>query len=537
MELHIPTMFAMLIIGCITLAVSILAASEQHAQDGLREWGLSLCVLALGYILLALRNIIPDFLSIVCSNTLFSASFAIFYYAAHKFLGTCPRHYWLLYGPPLLICIGMLLFLDSISTRVVIFNTIFIFQGLLVQKILLSKKFNFPVNGRNLIILGIFFTNIALVWKFYVAIAEPDRIKTIFLSSPSQIALNIISFVSLIMVSNGFALMTKERSDAALRKAALLDKMTGCWNRVRIEEILQQEMARMHRYGHPAALLMMDLDEFKKVNDRFGHLAGDEVLREFGRLLRTDLRATDVPGRWGGEEFIVVLPSSTYFDAVTVAEHIRKLFEKITFSFCAAVTVSIGVAACRSTDSMDEWIKRADTALYKAKLNGRNQVRVEDLDGSISNFICSPSNALRLHWSQTYECGNEEIDQQHRQLFATVNNLLQLDSSNADKKAITAAVEGLLADTVEHFQFEEHILTQIGYPDAPSHLQAHERLLDRANVLLTQFQRDGAGLSALLRFVIYELTAQHIMIDDKCFGKIEAAAPETPAPARSADHG
>ena len=65
MELHIPTMFAMLIIGCITLAVSILAASEQHAQDGLREWGLSLCVLALGYILLALRNIIPDFLSIV----------------------------------------------------------------------------------------------------------------------------------------------------------------------------------------------------------------------------------------------------------------------------------------------------------------------------------------------------------------------------------------------------------------------------------------------------------------------------------------
>ena len=530
MELHIPTMFVMLIIGCITLAVSTLAASERHAQDGLREWGLALCVLALGYILLALRNIIPDFLSIVCANTLFSSSFAIFYYAAHKFLGTCPRYNWLLYGPPLLICIGMLLFLDSIVIRVLIFNAIFIFQGILVLKILLSKKFNFSVNGRNLIILGISFIIIALVWKFYVAIAEPSLVKTIFISSPSQVALNIVTFISLIMVSNGFALMTKERSDAALRKAASLDKLTGCWNRVRIEEILQQEMARMNRYGHPAALLMMDLDEFKKINDQFGHLAGDEVLRGFGRLLRTDLRATDVPGRWGGEEFIVVLPSSTFFDAVTMAEHIRERMESLIFSFGAMVTVSIGVAACRSTDSMEEWIKRADLALYRAKIDGRNQTNVEDLEGSISNFICSTSSALRLQWSESYECGHEEIDQQHRNLFAAVNNLLQLDSSGADKMEIGVAVEGLLADTVEHFQFEEHILNQIEYQDAPSHLQAHQRLLDRANILLAQFQRDGADLATLLRFMIYELTAQHIMIDDRCFGKIDAAAPPASSP-------
>ena len=169
-------------------------------------------------------------------------------------------------------------------------------------------------------------------------------------------------------------------------------------------------------------------------------------------------------------------------------------------------------------------------ALYRAKIGGRNQVIVEDLDGSISNFICSPSSALRLQWSDTYECGHDEIDRQHRNLFATVNNLLQLDSSGADKKTIDAAVEGLLADTVEHFQFEEYILNQIGYPDAPSHTQAHQHLLGRANVLLTQYQRNGADLAALLRFMIYELTAQHIMIDDRCFGKIDAAAPEIPAP-------
>ena len=83
---------------------------------------------------------------------------------------------------------------------------------------------------------------------------------------------------------------------------------------------------------------------------------------------------------------------------------------------------------------------------------------------------------------------------------------------------------------MEHFQFEERILSQIGCPDAPAHMQAHQHLLDRANILLAQFQRDGADIAALLHFMIYELTAQHIMIDDRCFGKIDAAAPEIPAP-------
>lgn len=530
MEFHIPTMFVMLVAGCITLAVSALAASERHAGDGLREWGLALCIHATSYILFALRETIPDFLSIVCANALFSISYAIFYYAVHIFLGVHPKYRFLFWGPPLIITVGVLVFFDSVIFRVLLVNAMLALQGFLVQKALLSYKFDFSVRGRNLMLFGIGLSIITLAWKFCVAIVAPHQIMSIFQTSPVQVTLYIVTFISLIMVSTGFALMAKERSDAALRKAALLDRLTGCWNRVRIEEILQQEMARMHRYGHPVTLLMLDLDNFKRINDQFGHLAGDEVLRGFGRMLRTDIRATDVPGRWGGEEFVVVLPSSTFFDAVTLAEHIRDHLEKFSFSFNSRVTVSIGVAACRATDTVEEWMQRADMALYRAKIGGRNQVIVEDLDGSISNFICSPSSALRLQWSDTYECGHDEIDRQHRNLFATVNNLLQLDSSGADKKTIDAAVEGLLADTVEHFQFEEYILNQIGYPDAPSHIQAHQHLLDRANVLLAQYQRNGADLAALLRFMIYELTAQHIMIDDRCFGKIDAAAPEIPAP-------
>ena len=516
----------MLVAGCITLAVSALAASERHACDGLREWGLALCVHATSYILFALRGLIPDLLSIVCANAFFSISYSIFYYAIHVFLGIQPRRRWLLWAPPLVTTIAVFIFIDNTVVRVLLVNAMLASQGYLVQKLLLSHKFDFPVRGRNLMVFGIALSLVALAWKFFTAIVTPDQVMSIFLSSPAQLTLYIITFISLIMVSNGFALMAKERSDASLRRAALLDGLTGCWNRVRIEEILHQEMARLRRYGHPAALLMLDLDKFKQINDQYGHLAGDEVLRGFGRLLCTQIRATDVPGRWGGEEFIIVLPSSTFFDAVTLAEHLREHLSKLRFTFGAAITTSIGVAACRPADSVEEWIKRADLALYRAKINGRDQVKVEDLEGSVDNFMCGASRSLLLQWSKTYECGHAEIDQQHRNLFARANELLQMNGNNADKEHIALTIKALLEETIAHFKYEERILENIGHPDASAHAQSHQRLLEKTNILFSKFQRGGAELTDLLHFMIYELTAQHIMIDDRCFGKINIPEPE-----------
>ena len=526
MELHIPTIFVMLIAGCITLAVSALAASEKNAGDGLREWGLALCVHATSYILFALRGSIPDFLSIVCANSFFSISYAIFFYSIHIFMGIRPCKRWIFWGPPLLMTAGVLLVIENTTARVLWVNAILAFQGCQVAHLLLTHKFDFPVRGRNLMIFGITLSQVALAWKFYAGLSTPDQVMSIFLTTPVQLTLYLITFISLIMVSCGFALMAKERSDASLRRAALLDGLTGCWNRVRIEEILQHELDIMRRYGHPAALLMLDLDMFKQINDQFGHLAGDEVLRGFGRLLRTDIRATDVPGRWGGEEFIVVLPSSTFFDGVTLAEHLRERLTNLNFSFGAIVTASIGVAACRPNDKVDDWIKRADQALYRAKVNGRNQVIIEDLSGSIENYLSSASRTLHLQWSKTYECGHAEIDQQHRNLFAKANQLLQMNSKNASKENIATIIKELLEDTVAHFAYEEQILEQLAHPDTSVHALSHRRLLDKTNILLDKLQRGGADLAALLHFMIYELTAQHTIIDDRSFGKIAISEAE-----------
>jgi diguanylate cyclase (GGDEF) domain/hemerythrin-like metal-binding domain len=528
-ELHIPTIFVMLIAGCVALAVSALATSEKDSGDGLREWGLALCVHATSYILFALREVIPSFLSVVCANSLFSISYSIFLYAIHIFLGIRPRHRWLFGVPPLILTLEVIIFRDNIPMRVVLVNSMLLFQAYFVQHVLLAHKFDFPVRGRNLMVFGIALSLIALAWKFYAGLAMPEQVMSIFLTTPVQLTLYLVTFISLIMVSNGFALMAKERSDASLRKAALLDKLTSCWNRVRIEEILTQEISRMHRYGTPASMLMLDLDKFKQVNDQFGHLAGDEVLSVFGRLLHADIRATDVPGRWGGEEFIVVLPSSTFFDAVTLAEHIRERLTALSFSFGAVVTVSIGVAACRPTDTVEEWIKRADLALYRAKVNGRNQVMVEDLSGSIDNYMCSASRTLHLQWNKTYECGHAEIDNQHKNLFMMANKLLQLNDEKANKENIAAEIRTMIEATIAHFRYEERILKQVAHQGLSPHTHSHQRLLEKTNNLLDRLQSGSAEIGTLLHFMIYELTAQHIMIDDRYFGKISTIEPE-PAP-------
>ncbi len=169
-----------------------------------------------------------------------------------------------------------------------------------------------------------------------------------------------------------------------LDKIANKDILTGLYNRKKIIEILRRELARAKRYNRPLSILLIDIDDFKKINDTYGHNFGDKILREFARLLRMSLRKLDYSGRWGGEEFIVILPETDKENAVKVAEKIRNLtanyFEEI---YGKKITISIGLTEFKHWDkeSIDliiyEIIEIADNALYKAKRDGKNKVAVK----------------------------------------------------------------------------------------------------------------------------------------------------------------
>jgi len=165
-----------------------------------------------------------------------------------------------------------------------------------------------------------------------------------------------------------------------LEKLATIDSLTGVYNRRVILRKLDEEIGRAKRYREELSLSMLDIDHFKKVNDQYGHLIGDEVLEKIATLVRQNIRRSDTVGRYGGEEFVVILPTVDLVSAVDVAERIRKTIKaaemKDSHENMFGVTVSQGLSSYKPGDSGQSLISRADDAMYKAKENGRNRVEV-----------------------------------------------------------------------------------------------------------------------------------------------------------------
>jgi diguanylate cyclase (GGDEF)-like protein len=179
---------------------------------------------------------------------------------------------------------------------------------------------------------------------------------------------------------------TRDLLDAyrRLEHVAVHDRLTGLHNRIRLDEKLSQEIKRARRYGSRIALVLIDVDRFKEINDRYGHLAGDQVLMRLGALIRDSLRETDAGGRWGGEEFLLVLPETGAAEAVRLAERIRQAFARERFRFedeDIGLSVSCGVAEHRQGDDAETLFARTDRALYRAKRQGRDRTQAADPDG------------------------------------------------------------------------------------------------------------------------------------------------------------
>lgn len=167
---------------------------------------------------------------------------------------------------------------------------------------------------------------------------------------------------------------------AALQEQLIRDSLTGLYNRRYLDDAIERELSRATREGNPVTLAILDIDYFKQVNDKYGHPAGDEVLRTVGKMLRDHTRASDIPCRMGGEEFVVMLPNMGLEDAKVRAEKLRALFAETDIIFgqlTIKATISIGLASYPTHGrSASELIRLADAALYQAKQNGRNQVAI-----------------------------------------------------------------------------------------------------------------------------------------------------------------
>ena len=159
-----------------------------------------------------------------------------------------------------------------------------------------------------------------------------------------------------------------------LEVLSVTDTLTGLFNRMKLDDRLEQEIKRSERYNSAFSVVMLDIDHFKVVNDEYGHLVGDQVLQQLSEILRTHVRETDTLGRWGGEEFLIITPQNELEGAMILAEKLRLAVSGYEFPAVGSKTCSFGVASLLPGERGEELLARADAALYRAKTEGRNRV-------------------------------------------------------------------------------------------------------------------------------------------------------------------
>ena len=216
---------------------------------------------------------------------------------------------------------------------------------------------------------------LARIWRTggQIRILAEYNIKELLRLNDSVLELNRASAAA--QLDTAQANLRLQQREAEIRTLSLTDQLTRVGNRRRLEQALEEEISRAGRSGAKLSALMADLDHFKRVNDTYGHGAGDKVLETFGDILRGNTRPTDVLGRYGGEEFVVLMPNTTREQAVISAERLRMtLASTLIAPLAEPITVSIGAVEFVPRESGAALLHRVDEALYEAKRSGRNRV-------------------------------------------------------------------------------------------------------------------------------------------------------------------
>lgn len=194
-----------------------------------------------------------------------------------------------------------------------------------------------------------------------------------------KIILPLLFIIIVVVISNrklNKEIKKRKVIEEKLNKVANLDSLTNVYNRRKIESIYNRELIRVKRYKRELSLIFLDIDDFKLINDKFGHAIGDEVLIKITSVIKNNIRTTDYFGRWGGEEFVIILPETNKIKAANVGHILKNKISSTDFNIDKEVTCSFGVSQFVETDSADSLLTRADDAMYYVKRNGKNDVKV-----------------------------------------------------------------------------------------------------------------------------------------------------------------
>lgn len=385
MNLDIATLFIvavfMLALGGLLLTFAWLQNRQAYA---LAWWGAAYLIMTPATALFGWRGQIPDFWSIDIANALFALGYAALWSGARVFGNRAPKLVWAVAGAVVwLIACRFDSFVASAPARVVLASLWVAAYTLLFFWELWRDRHDGLISRWPLLaVLGchatLFLVRIPLAWDMpFPPGSQPQ----------TQVATTFTMFWFLFhtfVVAFLLVALAKERAELNYKLASLTDPLTGILNRRGFSERAERLIARCQMGQAPLTLLLCDLDNFKSINDRFGHLVGDELLVAFAKSLTLSMRPLDLIGRIGGEEFVALLPGVPSIATMEIAERVRKSFEKAGHGMRGGkvgATVSIGTAsAAHSGYSFEGLYAMADEALYRAKQKGRNRIELGRAD-------------------------------------------------------------------------------------------------------------------------------------------------------------
>ena len=382
--LHPPTLGLLVTALLITLAALMLfVLKTRTTYSGFGKWVVGFFLLAACFLVSILRLYLPEVPTIFLSNSLGIASLCFFYdgIAGFYLQKESRPDYWN-WGLGTLVVAAQAINIHQggeVNTRVIWFN---IFQFFVAIRIFLG--FSRYAHGRQrsttqFLLAAFLGIGITAIWRI-VAMLNAPSLTDLIRQDAGYRVLILVSAMLVVVVAFCFLLLTHTRIEEALDEArakaehaARIDSLTGMWNRRHFELEALREIDRASRYCQPVSIVMFDIDHFKLVNDRFGHLAGDDALKQIAVIVQDSLRSSDLACRWGGEEFVVLMPV-TLADAFTTAEKLRIAIAQYDFPEVGKLSISGGCAQLAPGEDLTGWSRRADAALYSAKRRGRNRV-------------------------------------------------------------------------------------------------------------------------------------------------------------------
>lgn len=326
--------------------------------------------LAIGFFLNLFQGVLPDWISIVLANILLLQGPNLFQIAFGRFLGQ-PYSKRIILGFTL-VTLAILIYFTyysyNTSARIIgvsflVGTSIFIAVHKLWKARREPYKFSIWLTIVPLSIYGLF-----LYIRIFGTIATPPE--SSFSNTPFQTVTFLLLFVISFLWTLGFILMVSQRLQSDLWELANTDTLTRIPNRHATQNFLEQEYARILRKGGEFSVLLIDIDNFKQLNDVHGHAIGDQALIRTAKVFASAVRKQDIAGRWGGEEFLLILPATPVKDAESLAERLRNNMSTINIDDVGALfnlTISVGVGSSKGCNSIDEILKKADDALYAAK--------------------------------------------------------------------------------------------------------------------------------------------------------------------------